>query len=951
MTVCRPVRSAVLILAILAWFIPSGTISAAAQLASTAAAAIPLSQPVPVDPRITTGILPNGLRYYIRKNQAPKNRAELRLAVNAGSILEDDDQRGLAHMVEHMAFNGTTHFPEQDIIAFMQAIGMRFGAHVNAHTGFDETVYQLQIPTENPMVIDRALLALEDWARNVTFSPVEVDKERGVVLEEWRLGLGAEERMRDKQFPVLLKGSRYADRLPIGTPETLRTFSYDRLRRFYNDWYRPDLMAVVAVGDFDVAAVERMIKAHFEPIPRPANPRPRQDFPVPDHPATLYTVATDPEATVSTVSIINKMPFRDQTTVGSYRQSLVERLFTSLLSSRLEELSHTADPPFLAAETSRSMFVHTAEVTALNAVAVDNNIEKAVTAMFLEMERVARFGFTSTELEREKLNMRLFLERATVEEATWESDSLADEYIRNFLQKEPIPGIQYEYGLHQRFVPEITLLEVNALAKNWMPDRSRVVVVSGPQRRGVTMPTEARLAAAIKAGSDAPLSAYVDTVSALPLLEPQPSPGRVTRTTPRDALGITEWELSNGVRVVLKPTTNKQDEILFRAVSPGGTSMASDQDYIPAETAAAVVERSGLGKLNESTLEKKLAGKTAFVRPEIRDTSEGLRGGSTRGDLETMFQLVYLTFTQPRADQDAFATYLRQLQATLANRQAMPDAAFNDAVEAAVTQGHPRARPLSADQLPQLSLQKSLAFYKDRFADASDFTFVFVGNIDINTFKPLVEKYLASLPATNRREVPKDLGIRPPAGVVERQVTKGLDPRSQVTVVFAGQFQNDQTNRVLMQAMAESLEGSLQRTLREDLGGTYGVSARPQFSEQPINEYRVTISFACDPARTEALVASMFRVVDRFRETGPSREQTADVRAALARDLETNSRDNGYLLNLLAYKYQYGEDPADVFNLETFYDKITPAAIRQAAQLYLDTKRYVKVTMMPEGGR
>jgi len=949
MTVSRRLALVALTLAVIT---PSGLLNAAGQgAASTGAADIPLTQAVPVDPRITTGILPNGLRYYIRANRAPRNRAELRLAVNAGSILEDDDQRGLAHMVEHMAFNGTKNFPGNDIIAFMQAIGMRFGAHVNAHTGFDETVYQLQIPTENPRVIDRALLALEDWAHNVTFEPDEVDKERGVVLEEWRLGLGADERMRDKQFPVLLRGSRYADRLPIGTPETLRSFSYDKLRRFYNDWYRPDLMAVVAVGDFDVAAVEAMIKSHFSDIPRPGSPRARQDYPVPENPGTLYTVASDPEATVTTVSVINKMAFRDQTTVGSYRQSLVERLFSSMLSARFEELSHSADPPFLAAETSRSMFVHTAEMTALNAVAVDGNVEKSLTAMFTEMERVTRFGFTATELEREKLNMRLFLQRATVEEATWQSDSLADEYIRNFLQKEPIPGITYEYGLHQRFVPEITLREVNALAKDWMPDRSRVVMVGGPQRPGQTMPTEARLSAAIKAGSSAQLSAYVDTVSALPLLEPVPAPGSVVNTTDRAALGITEWQLSNGVRVVLKPTTNKQDEILFRAVSAGGTSMASDQDFIAAETAAAVVERSGLGKLNESTLEKKLAGKTAFVRPDIGDTSEGLRGGSSRSDLETMFQLVYLTFTQPRADQEAFATYVRQLQATLANREAMPDAAFNDAVEAAVTQNHLRSRPLSLDQLPQLNPQKSLQFYKDRFSDASDFTFVFVGNIDLNTFKPLVERYLASLPSTNRRETAKDVGLRTPTTVVERQLRKGLDPRSQVAVVFTGAFENDQTNRVVMRAMAESLEGSLQRTLREDLGGTYGVSARPQFEERPTGQYRVTISFACDPARLDALVTSMFRVIEQFRELGPSRAQVGDVRAALVRDLETNSRDNAYLLNQLTYKYQYGEEPSEALNLERFYDQITPAAIQKAAQTYLDPKRYVKVVLMPEGAR
>jgi zinc protease len=948
MTVSRRVCLALLALALL---IPAGRLTAAGQgAASTGAADIPLTQAVPVDPRITTGILPNGLRYYIRANKAPQNRAELRLAVNAGSILEDNDQRGLAHMVEHMAFNGTTHFPGNDIIAFMQAIGMRFGAHVNAHTGFDETVYQLQIPTENPRIIDRAFLALEDWAHNVTFEPDEVDKERGVVLEEWRLGLGADERMRDKQFPVLLKGSRYAERLPIGTPDTLRTFSYDKLRRFYNDWYRPDLMAVIAVGDFDVAQVEQMIKAHFSPIAKPANARPRQDYPVPDHPGTLYTVATDPEATVTTVGVVNKMAFRDQTSVGSYRQSLVERLFASLLSARFDELAKGANPPFLAAETSRSMFVHTSELTSLNAVAVDGNVEKALTAMFTEMERVQKFGFTATELEREKLNMRLFLERATVEEATWESELLADEYIRNFLQKEPIPGIKYEYALHQRFVPEITLREVNALAKDWMPDRSRVVMVGGPQKPGIVMPTETKMAAAIKAGSTAQLSAYVDTVSALPLLEPIPSPGRVVNTTDRAPLGITEWQLSNGVKVVIKPTTNKQDEILFRAVSPGGTSLASDQDFIAAETADSIIERSGLGKLTESNLEKKLAGKTAFVRPEITSTSEGLRGGSSRGDLETMFQLVYLTFTQPRADEEAFATYVRQLQASLANRQAMPDAVFGDAVEDAVSQGNLRAKPLTPELLPQLNLQKSLAFYKDRFADASDFTFVFVGNIDQATFKPLVEKYLASLPATNRKETARDVGIRPPAQTVERQLRKGLDPRSQVSVVFTGPFENDQTNRVIVRAMAESLEGSLQRTLREDLGGTYGVSARPTFQERPDGQYRVTISFACDPARMDALVASMFRVIDQFRELGPSRSQVSDVRSALVRDLETNSRDNSYLLNQLTYKYEYGEDPAEALNVEKFYDQITPAAIQKAAQQFLDTKRYVKVTLVPETG-
>ena len=918
------------------------------QVTAPNAATAPLAQTVPVDPRITVGTLPNGLRYYVRANRAPRNRAELRLVVSAGSVLEDDDQRGLAHMVEHMAFNGTTNFPGQRIVAFMQAIGMRFGAHVNAHTSFDETVYQLQIPTDNPAVIDRSLLVLDDWARGVTFDPVEIDKERGVVLEEWRLGLGADARIRDAQLPLLLRGSRYAERLPIGTPDVLRSFQPERLKQFYTDWYRPDLMAVIAVGDFDPAAIEALIKARFSSIPAQLDPRPKPAFTAPGHVETLYSVATDPEATATLVNVISTMPERDQTTIGAYRQSLVERLFAGMLSERFEELANSPNPPFLAAQTSRELFIGPSEATSLTALVADGGIERGLTALFAEAERVRRFGFTATELERQKANMRLFLERASVEEASWESGRLADEYGRNFLQREPIPGIGYEYALHQRFVPEIALAEVNALATDWLPNRNRVVTVAAPRRPGAALPDDARLAAAIDAGAAAKLEAYSDTVSTQPLLASLPAPGKIARTATRAELGITEWELSNGVRVVLRPTAFKQDEILFRAISPGGTSLASDADFIAAETATAVISRSGLGALPENALQRALAGKNAFVQPRIGDTDEGLSGGTTSRDLETMFQLIYLTFTQPRADADVFKTLTAQLVATLANREAQPDAVFRDAVEEAVTQGHPRARPLTLSQLPQMRLDRSLAFYRSRFADASDFTFVFVGTIDLDAMAPLVERYLASLPSVRKPETARDVGIRPPGAIVERQLRKGIDPRSLVSVVFTGPFQNTQQNRIILRAMTETLEGNLQRTLREDLGGTYGVSVEPTFERRAGGMYRITISFACDPARLDALVAALFRDVEQFRRTGPSPGQVADQRLALARDLETNSRSNSYLLNQLADKYQYGEDPAEAFRLPQFYDQITPAAVRDAAQQYFDLSRYVKVTLLPE---
>ncbi len=907
----------------------------------------PLTAEVPVDPRILVGTLPNGMRYYLRANNQPQRRAELRLVVNAGSILEDDDQRGLAHFVEHMCFNGTRHFPKQDVVAFLQSTGMRFGAHINANTSFDQTVYQLQIPTDSPAVIDRSFLILEDWAHAVSFDPDEIDKERGVILEEWRTGLGAGARMLDVQLPVLLKDSRYAERLPIGKPEIIRSFPYDRLKKFYTDWYRPDLMAVIAVGDFDVASVESLIRSHFGSIPAAVSPRPRPTYDVPDHPGTRYTVATDPEATSTIVTVSSMMAARDQTTLGAYRQQTIERVFGGLLSSRFAEIAQKPDAPFLDADTSRGLFVNTAEGTTLSALVPDGGVEKGLTALFTEASRVAQFGFTQTELDRFRLNyMQTFAQlAASNDEHT--SQSLADEFIRNFMQQEPIPGIAYENGLVQRFLPEITLADVNTLARNWIPDRNRVVAVMAPKKAGVAVPDEAKLAAIIKNAGGGTLTAYVDTVSAKPLLETEPKPGTVAKTATK-APGVTEWTLSNGVRVVLDPTTFKQDEILFRAFSPGGTSLASDQDYIAAETADQIVAEGGLGTLSAIDLSKKLAGKVAVVRPDIGEMYEGMNGRALRRDLETMFQLIYLRFTQPRADAEAFRATTGQLTAALANRQAQPDAVFEDVLNAAVTQNHLRARPMSPELVQQMNLDKSLRFYKERFADASDFTFVFVGSFDLPTIKPLVEKYLGSLPALNRKEAGRDVGIRPPSGVVEKEVTKGNTPKSEVGVVFSGPFQNNDKNRIIVRAMANTLGGNLQRVLREDLGGTYGVSVVPEFTKRPTEEYQVTITFACDPARTQDLVKALFRVVDDLKTNGPGVGQVADVQAALRRDLETDSRENGFALNQLSYAYQYDEPIPDPTSLRAIYDQLTPALLREAARTYLDMNRYVKVLLFPE---
>jgi zinc protease len=936
-----------LILLTLAMAATTGVAASGQRAVTTGPQNASLTAIVPVDPRITVGTLTNGLRYYIRRNQQPQGRAELRLVVNAGSILEDDDQRGLAHFVEHMCFNGTRHFPKQDVVAFLQSTGVRFGAHINANTSFDRTVFQLQIPTDNAAVIDRSFLILEDWAHDVSFYPQEIEKERGVILEEWRVGLGAGARMQDAQLPVLLRDSRYADRLPIGKPEIIRTFPYDRLKKFYTDWYRPDLMAVIAVGDFDPPAIEALIRSHFGKIPGASSPRPRLIYDVPDQAGTRYTVATDSEATATTVNVSSMMAARDQTTVGAYRQQTIERVFSGLLSARFAEMARKPDAPFLDATTNRGIFVRSAESTTLSALVAEGGVERGLAALFTEAVRIARFGFTQTELDRYRLSLLRAFEQLAASSDEHTSASLADEYIRNFMEQEPIPGIAYENGLVQRFLPEITLADINSLARDWVPDRNRVVAVSAPRKAGVAVPDEAALAAVIKGAGGGALTAYVDTVSTRPLIDTLPKPGAVTKTVVKTP-EITEWTLSNGVRVVLAPTTFKQDEILVRAFSPGGTSLAADRDFVAAETAGQVVAQGGLGALTAIDLSKKLAGKAAFVRPDIEEMYEGLSGRALRRDVETMFQLIYLTFTQPRADPEAFRVMTGQLTAALANREALPDTAFEDALNAAVSQNHLRARPMSPALVAQMSLEKSLAFYKDRFADASDFTFILVGSFDLPAIKPLVERYLGSLPALHRKESGRDVGIRPPPGVVEKDVRKGTTPKSEVGVVFSGPFQNNQRNRLIFQAMANTLGGNLQRVLREDLGGTYGVSVVPEFTKRPIQEYRLTITFACDPARTQDLVKTLFAVIDDFRTSGPSASQVADAQAALRRDLETDSRQNGYLLKQLTFAYQYDEPVPETSTLRGLYEQLTVPLLRDAARTYLDTTRYVKVVLFPD---
>jgi zinc protease len=925
-----------------------GVAGAGQQAAPAAPATVALDQQIPLDTAITTGTFENGLRYFIRTTKKPEKRAELRLVVDVGSIVEEEDQLGLAHFVEHMAFNGTKNFPKQETVTFLESLGMRFGPSVNASTSFDETIYMLQVPTDKPEVLDRSFLILEDWAHGQAFDPAEIDKERGVIREEWRLRRGAGARMQDKQLPVMLKGSRYAERIPIGTMDVIDNFKHDRLIQFYKDWYRPDLMTVIAVGDFDPAAVEKMIRAHFEKIPASKAPKTRSAYPVPDHPGTLFALATDKEAPSATISVYSKIDVRDPRTVGAYRSQIVERLFSNMLGARFAELAQKPDAPFLGAGGGRGLFVRTKSVSTLSAAVKGDAIDKTLDVLFTETERVARFGFTPGELDRTKQNVMVGLERAMKEKDNTPAGSIAGELVRHVTDRETVPGIAYEFALYQRFVPEITLAEVNALAKDWVPDSSRVITVSAPEKEGFAVPDEKALTTVLASVAGKTITAYVDTVDAAPLLDPLPSPGAVVKTGAKPAFGITEWQLANGVKVVLKPTDFKEDEIMFRASSYGGSSLAPDADYVPASSASSVLAMGGIGRLSAIELRKKMTGKAASASAFISEYEEGLSGSSTKKDLETMFQLIHLRFTQPRADAEAFSVMRGQMKSTLPLQRASPAYHFSEALTVALNGNHLRRRLPTLETVEQMDLEKSLAFYKDRFADAGDFTFVFVGRFDPADIKPLVERYLGSLPTSGRKESWKDVGIRFARGVTERQVDKGVEPKSQAAIVFTGDFQYNQDERIAISALGEVLQTRLHETLREDLGGTYGVNAGANYVRIPVPEYTVSVSFSCAPERTEELVKAVFAQVELLKSDGPTDKQVNDTREKLLRDYETNQKQNGYWVGQLLNRYQTGEPVDSLFGLTEYYKKLTPALIQAAAKRYLNPANHVKVTLFPE---
>ncbi|AFG38617.1 M16 family metallopeptidase [Spirochaeta africana] len=902
---------------------------------------------LPTDPQLTIGRLDNGLTYYIRRNPEPENRVFLRLVVNAGSILETESELGLAHFVEHAAFLGTKDFTHDQIVAYLESLGMRFGPDVNAYTGFDETVYMLQIPADDPEKIERGVHILQQWAHAVSFDPQRVETERGVILEEWRVGRGAEQRLRDLQFPILFRDSRYAERLPIGEPEVFMQASPEDLRAFYERWYRPDLMSVIAVGDFDPARMEELLQSYFADIPPHEEPQERPLYPISQHDETLFAPFSDPEAGHSRVTVYTKHPPRQLQTENDYLETLRHRLFAVIMNERFADISRSADAPFLAAGAAQGNLVRTASGTMLQAVTEEDRIAEGFEAILVEAVRARSHGFSESELERARQRLLRSMQTAYNERNTTPSGQYAAEYTRHFLENEAVPGIAYEWELTRRLLPAITVEEINTVADSYLSPENRVVTVSAAETENLQMPDESLLSAILGDVLDRDIPPLESAEYLDQLISDLPTPGTIRSQEHHQDVEVTEWTLDNGVTVLLRPTDFRSDEVRLHAFQRGGLSLAEDQDYHAALLAAPLAEQSGVAHLNRTQLDQLLSGQRVSLSPFIHDYSHGFTGSSSSADIETLLQLVHAYAVSPRFDRDSYNFLMRQLRASLDRRRDQPDAVFADRLQELTAAGDIRRLPLQTDDLVKADYDSAVSQYLKRFSDLSGLTVILVGNLDLEELEPLITQYLATLPVGGELQeaVPRSGSL--PRGRIQDQLRFGQEDSSRAALVFTGEFSAAPEIDYARAALADALRIHLREVIREGEGGTYGVQVSSGSEKFPFGRYRYTIGFNTDPQRVEHLTQRVHDEIQLIREDGPATDIVQRVQETHRRDHESNLRSNGWWLSRLGSARFHNEPLRSILERPDYIESLSAETIQQAARQLLATDEYIQLIMYP----
>ncbi len=907
-----------------------------------------LSTELPVDPGVTMGQLPNGLTWYVEENGLPAGRAELRLVVKAGSILEEDDQRGLAHFVEHMAFNGTEHFEGNELVLWLESIGARFGAHLNAYTSFDETVYKLQIPSDDPAYIEDSFLVLRDWAQGVTFDPVECEKERGVVLEEWRLDQGVGARVSDFTLPLMFGDSLYLDRRPIGSGDHLAQFDCDAAVRFYETWYRPELMAVMVVGDVDTKQVERLVQEYLGDLENPKPARKRTYHRIPDHDEVLVGVLADEEVSQSVLSVMDKVDNVQSNTHEAYRELEVHNMATYLMNERLAVRGQDADVAYQFAGIGLSPLGHERAAQSLQVLAKEGREVDALRDALIEVERMKRYGFSEIEVERARKEMFAAIDAWIEEKETTDSAEHIEELLRVYLTGEPMPGIEYEDAMVQAYVPDISADEINAHVRDeWLTGKSRSVMAIMPDKPGLAVPTDAQLLAVIDEVGAMQIEPPKAEAEAVPLMSTLPTPGSVVAETYDEALDLHTWTLSNGARVLVKSTDFRSDVVLFSAFAPGGLSLIDDQDYIAGVTSGSIMLESGVAEHDAITLSRLMAGKRVHVAPYIGEYFEGVTGGSSRGDLETAMQLLVLGLTEPRFEQSAFDREKERRLEGLRNEVNLPDYKAEQLWSETLWGDDIRANPWVVEDLQQMSLEGSERIYNQRFSNLSDMTFLFVGNVTPEELRPLAERYLASLPAEGKADTWVDRGRRPIDQARVIRADRGSTPRFRVKTAFYGPFDATPENRMELMALGEVLKTGMGEKLREELGGTYGVSVTTNAASIPRGAYQIQISFEGDPSREKELIEAMWEVIEQVKSEKVGSSYMATLTTQQLRKRESESKDNGFWLAELTSYLRRGENPHDMLEYERRLLKVDAERIRKTANELLDEDRYLMMVVSP----
>ena len=865
------------------------------------------AMPTPMDPNVRYGKLDNGMTYYLRHNEKPAQRADFYIAQKVGSVLEEEPQRGLAHFLEHMAFNGTTNLPGMMLREYLQSRGIKFGENLNAGTGIDQTVYMVtNVPTNIPGLVDTCLLILHDWSSFIALEESEIDSERGVILEELRTREDASERIMKEILPIMYPNSPYANRLPGGLPEVVANFEYQTLRDYYHKWYRPDLQGLIIVGDIDVDAIETRIKELCADIKAPVNPAPRTRFMIEDNEEPIVAIASDPEETNYQVRLYYKteaFPDSLKADVGYWLQQYVLSIISQMEINRLQELTQKANPPFVYGYSYYSNYyiAPTKDAWCSLAMAKDaQGIDEALTALATENKRMVQHGFTASEYERAKADFMKRVESQYNERNNTENSKYVNECLENFLTNEPMMGIEMEYMLYQQIIPALPLEQINMFAQQLIPENNLVIVVTAPKKEGETLPTKEEILKVYETAFNAEVEPYKEEVFDGPMVENLPAPGKIKKEELLTEFDANVLTLSNGMRVVYKKTNFKEDEIRFRATSKGGISALKQEDFITLNALDEISTLGGVGKFSATDLPKVLAGKKVRVNPYIENYSEGMSGNCSPKDLETMMQLIYLYFTSPRADEEAFQSYSQRTKAALENQELNPMVTFTDSLISVLYNNHPLRMRTKAADIDKINYAKGMELYKDRFADPNNFTFYFVGNIDAETFKPLVEQYLASLKANNRKEDWKDINLGIDNKTKICHFSKQMqNPKASIYMIINGDMAHNYRNQLYMDVLGDVMDIYYTRTIREEEGGTYGVGVMGQVTDKPKDAFLFLVAFDTNKEMYEKLMGKVYEGLNDVAQNGPAQEDLTKVVENLYKKRAEQLEENGFWINAI----------------------------------------------------